>query len=297
MQPHPKRRYHLHVRTTIQQVQAFKDRQERFAVLTAYDYSMAKLVDECEVPIILVGDSLGVVMLGYENTLSVTMDDMVRHTQAVERGASRALIVADMPFMSFQVSPEEALRNAGRLLREGGAQAVKLEGGVTMAETVRRMVEVGIPVMGHIGLTPQSVYQLSGYKPQGKTIEVAERLLRDAAALEEAGAFSMVLEGVPAPLSALITDRVGIPTIGIGAGSHCDGQVQVIHDMLGLFSDFVPRHVRRYAQLGDALKEAVRKYTADIASGAFPSEKESFTLDEAVLRQLEGKPHKAASGQ
>jgi 3-methyl-2-oxobutanoate hydroxymethyltransferase len=287
MQTPALQRYHHLMRFTIQQVQAFKTRGERFAVLTAYDYSTAKLLDECEVPVILVGDSLGVVMLGYENTLSVTMEDVIRHTQAVERGTSRALIVADMPFMSFQVSAEEALRNAGRLLQEGGAQAVKLEGGVTMAETVHRIVSIGIPVMGHIGLTPQSVNQLGGYKPQGKTIEVAEQLLDDAAALQEAGAFSVVLEGVPAPLSALITERLQIPTIGIGAGPNCDGQVQVIHDMLGLFSDFVPRHVRRYAQLGDAIKEAVRQYTADIASGAFPSAKESFTLDEAVLQQLE----------
>lgn len=274
------------MRVTIHQLQDMKRRGERFAMLTAYDYSMARLLDEAGVPVLLVGDSLGVVMLGYENTLPVTMDDMVRHTQAVARGARRAMVVADMPFMSYQVSPEEALRNAGRLIQEGGAHAVKLEGGSAMQATVRRIVECGIPVMGHIGLTPQSIHQLGGYKVQGKTLDAASRLLADALALEEAGAFSIVLECVPAPLAARITQRLRIPTIGIGAGPDCDGQVQVVHDILGLFTDFVPRHARRFAEIGERIKEAARQYVAEVASGTFPTSKESFSMDESILRDL-----------
>ena len=274
------------MRVTIQQVQELNQKRERFAMLTAYDYAMAKLLDEAGVPLLLVGDSLGMVVLGYETTLGVTMDDVVRHTRAVVRGAERALVVADLPFMSYQVSPEEAVRNAGRLMQEGGAQAVKLEGGRTIAPTVRRIVECGIPVMGHIGLTPQSVHQLGGFKVQGRTAEAASRLLADAEALEAAGAFSLVLEGMPAPLAERVTGRLRIPTIGIGAGPHCDGQVQVIHDLLGLFGDFVPRHARRYAELGDAVKDAVRRYAADVAAGTFPTGKESFSMDEQVLRAL-----------
>jgi 3-methyl-2-oxobutanoate hydroxymethyltransferase len=274
------------MRLTIQHFQQMKARAERFAVLTAYDYPIAKLLDEAGVPMLLVGDSLGIVVLGYETTLPVTMDDMVRHTQAVVRGSKQALVVADMPFMSYQASADEAVSNAGRLLQEGGAQAVKLEGGATVEPLVRRMVDAGIPIMGHIGLTPQSVHQLGGYKVQGKTPEVALRLLDDAEALEQAGAFSVVLESVPAPLAARITSRVRIPTIGIGAGPDCDSQVQVIHDILGLFTDFVPRHARLYAQLSDQIKDAARRFAADTASGAFPSEKESFSMDERVLAAL-----------
>ena len=272
------------MRVTIQQIQEMKERGERFAMLTAYDYPTAKLLDEVGVPMLLVGDSLGIVVLGYETTLGVTMEDTVRHTQAVVRGSQRALVVGDLPFMSYQVSVEEAVRNAGRLISEGGAQAVKLEGGIGVAQTVRRIVDCGIPVMGHIGLTPQSVHALGGYKVQGKTVDAASRLLAEAVALEEAGAFSIVLEGVPAPLGARITESLKIPTIGIGAGPECDGQVQVIHDILGLFTDFVPRHARRYAELGEALKNAARQYVADVASGEFPSAKESFTMDERVLQ-------------
>jgi 3-methyl-2-oxobutanoate hydroxymethyltransferase len=264
-----------------------KRRGQRFAMLTAYDYAVAKLLDAAGVPILLVGDSLGIVMLGYENTLGVTMDDMVRHTQAVVRGTKQALIVGDLPFLSYQVSADEAVRNAGRLIQEGGAQAVKLEGGMSVAGTVRRIVDCGIPVMGHIGLTPQSVHQLGGYKVQGRQVEVAARLMADAAALEKAGAFSLVLEGVPTALAARITARLSIPTIGIGAGPHCDGQVQVIHDLLGLFTDFVPRHARKYAELGEQIGQAVRQYATDVESGAFPTAKESFSMDERVLRELD----------
>jgi 3-methyl-2-oxobutanoate hydroxymethyltransferase len=205
----------------------------------------------------------------------------------VVRGTERALIVGDLPFMSYQVSSEEALRNAGRLMREGEAGAVKLEGGVTVAETVRRIVQAGVPVMGHIGLTPQSVHQLSGHKVQGRTAEVAVRLLSDAEALEQAGAFAVVLEGMPTPLAAQVTRRLRIPTIGIGAGPECDGQVQVIHDLLGLFTDFVPRHARKYADLGEQIKDAARRYADDVREGTFPTAKESFSMDAAVLQEVE----------
>src|SRR3954469_18746938 len=264
-----------------------KRRGERIAMLTAYEYSIAKLLDAAGVPMLLVGDSLASVVLGYETTIHATMDDMVRHTQAVVRGTEHALIVGDLPFMSYQVSVEEALRNAGRLMREGGAGAVKLEGGITVAETVRRIVDAGVPVMGHIGLTPQSVHQLSGHKVQGRTATVATRLLADAEALEQAGAFAVVLEGMPSLLAAEVTRRLHIPTIGIGAGPGCDGQVQVIHDLLGLFTDFVPRHARKYADLGEQIKDAASQYAADVQSGTFPTEKESFTMDEAVLAALD----------
>jgi 3-methyl-2-oxobutanoate hydroxymethyltransferase len=275
------------MRTTIQQIQEMKQRGERIAMLTAYEYSIAKLLDAAGVPMLLVGDSLASVVLGYETTIHATMDDMVRHTQAVVRGTERALIVADLPFRSYQVSTEEALRNAGRLMREGGAGAVKLEGGVTVAETVRRVVDAGVPVMGHIGLTPQSVHQLSGHKVQGRTVSVATRLLADAEALEQAGAFGVVLEGIPAPLAAEVTRRLSIPTIGIGAGPECDGQVQVIHDLLGLFTDFVPRHAGQYAQLGEQIKDAVSRYADDVRAGSFPTAKHSFKMDAAVLAEIE----------
>lgn len=275
------------MRITIQQIQEMKQHGERIAMLTAYEYSIAKLLDAAGVPMLLVGDSLASVVLGYETTIHATMDDMVRHTQAVVRGTTRALIVADLPFMSYQVSAEEAMRNAGRLMREGGAGAVKLEGGVTVAETVRRIVDAGVPVMGHIGLTPQSVHQLSGHKVQGRTVSVATRLLADAEALEQAGAFGMVLEGIPAPLAAEVTRRLSIPTIGIGAGPACDGQVQVIHDLLGLFTDFVPRHAGQYAQLGEQIKDAVSRYADDVRTGAFPTARHSFKMDAAVLAEVE----------
>ncbi len=275
------------MRTTIQQIQEMKQRGERIAMLTAYEYSIAKLLDAAGVPMLLVGDSLASVVLGYETTIHATMDDMVRHTQAVVRGTERALIVGDLPFMSYQVSVEEALRNAGRLMREGGAGAVKLEGGVAVAETVRRIVQAGIPLMGHIGLTPQSVHQLSGHKVQGRTAEVATKLVADAVALEQAGAFAVVLEGMPTPLAAEVTRRLRIPTIGIGAGPECDGQVQVVHDLLGLFTDFVPRHARKYADLGEQVKEAARRYADDVREGSFPTSKESFSMDAAVLTEVE----------
>jgi 3-methyl-2-oxobutanoate hydroxymethyltransferase len=273
-------------RVSIHDLKAMKKRGEKIAMLTAYDYPTARILDEAGVPIILVGDSLGMVVLGYDSTLPVTMEDMIHHTKAVVRGSQRAHVVADMPFMSYQASPEDALRNAGRLMKEAGAQSVKLEGGKSVAETVRRLVEAGIPVMGHIGLTPQSVHQFGGHKVQGKTPAAAVRLLNDARALEEAGAYAIVLETIPAALARLITERVSVPTIGIGAGPHCDGQVLVLHDMLGLYPDFVPKHVKQYAHLAEEVGRAVRQYVAEVAEDRFPTEKESFLMDEAALSEL-----------
>ena len=274
------------MRVTISEIKEMKQRQEKIPMLTAYDYITAKMVDEAGVPLILVGDSLGMVMLGYESTIPVTMEEMLHHTKAVVRGAKKALVVGDMPFMTYHVSISEALYNAGRFIQEGGAQAVKLEGGQVVAESVKRIVDCGIPVMGHIGFTPQSIHQLGGFKVQGKTPEVAKKLLKDAQVLEEAGAFAIVLECVPAPLSKLITQRVGIPTIGIGAGPDCDGQVQVISDILGLYTDFVPRHAKQYAKLAEEIKAAVSDYVAEVKSVSFPTVEQSYTMDESVLNVI-----------
>jgi 3-methyl-2-oxobutanoate hydroxymethyltransferase len=274
------------MRININQIKEMKLKGEKIAMLTAYDYSTARIVDEAGIPLILVGDSLGMVMLGYDSTIPVTMEVMLHHTKAVVRGTQKALVVGDMPFMTYQINADEALRNAGRFLQEAGAQAVKLEGGVTVAETVRRIVDCGIPVCGHIGLTPQSVNALGGYKIQGKTPATAQKLLDDAVALEQAGVFAIVLETVPAPLAALVTQQVGVPTIGIGAGAGCDGQVQVINDLLGSFSDFVPKHAKQYAKLSDIMKNAITDYLNEVKSGAFPTEKNSFTMDEAILANL-----------
>ncbi len=251
-------------------------------MLTAYDYPTARIVDAAGVPMILVGDSLGTAVLGYETTIPVTLDDILHHCRAVVRGTARALIVADLPFMTYHTSQEEALRNAARLIQEGGAQAVKLEGGAIVADTVRRLVECGIPVMGHLGLTPQSVHQLGGHRLQGKSEGAARRLADDARRLEEAGAFSIVLELIPAPLARTITQALSIPTIGIGAGPFCDGQVQVIYDLLGMDPDFRPRHVRRYASLAESIHGAVASYVDDVREGAFPGPAESFGLEPAT---------------
>jgi len=274
------------MRVTTSEIKGMKQRREKIPMLTAYDYVTAKMVDEAGVPLILVGDSLGMVMLGYDSTIQVSMEEMLHHTKAVVRGAKKALIIGDMPFMTYQVSISEALHNAGRFIQEGGAQAVKLEGGETVAETVKRIIDCGIPVMGHIGLTPQSVYQLGGFKVQGKTPELAEKLLKDACILEEAGAFAVVLECVPAPLARLITQRVNIPTIGIGAGPDCDGQVQVVSDILGLYTDFVPKHAKQYAKLAEEIKAAVADYIAEVKSVSFPTVKQSYTMDESVLSKV-----------
>ena len=275
------------MRVTIGELKEMKQKGEKIPMLTAYDYAIAKLMDEVGVPLLLVGDSLGMVILGYESTIPVTMEEMLHHTKAVVRGTKRALVVGDMPFMTYHTSISDALYNAGRFIQEGGAQAVKLEGGEPMAEVVHRVVECGIPVMGHIGLTPQSIHQLGGFKVQGKTQEAAIRLLKDARALEEAGAFAIVLESIPAPLARIITEKVSVPTIGIGAGLWCDGQVQVISDLLGLFTDFVPKHAKQYARLFETIKSAVVDYIAEVQAGTFPTKKESYTMDESLLAELE----------
>ena len=275
------------MRITASQIKEMKKQGEKIAMITAYDYPMAKLVDEAGMPIILVGDSLGMVVLGYESTIPVTMDEMIHHTKAVVRGTKHALIISDMPFMTYHISIEDALRNAARFIQEGGAQAVKLEGGETVAEKVSRIVAAGIPIQGHIGLTPQSVHQLGGYKVQGKTAEVAARLLNDAEALEDAGVFSIVLECIPTPLAKLITERVSVPTIGIGAGKHCDGQVQVISDLLGLYTDFVPKHTKQYTKLHESISSSVSDYISEVKAGKFPTSKQSYEMDEAVLAQIE----------
>ena len=277
------------MRITITDVKEMKQRKEKIPMLTAYDYVTAKMVDEAGVPLILVGDSLGMVMLGYESTIPVTIEEMIHHTKAVVKGAKKALIIGDMPFMTYHGSVSDALHNAAKFIQEGGAQAVKLEGGEVVAEQVRRLVDCGIPVMGHIGVTPQSQHQLGGFKARGKVLEEARKLLSDARVLEEAGAFAIVLECTPAPLSELITQKLTIPTIGIGAGPDCDGQVQVISDMLGLYTDFVPRHAKQYAGLAGEIKTAVSSYISEVKSVSFPTMEHSYTMDESLIKQLRAK--------
>jgi 3-methyl-2-oxobutanoate hydroxymethyltransferase len=272
-------------RVTASKFKAMKGRGEKITMLTAYDYSSARIADGAGIDSLLVGDSLGMVMLGYESTVPVTMEEMLHHTKAVSRGARHALVIGDMPFMSYSVNPDEALRNAARFLQEGGAQAVKLEGAAD-THIVERMVASGIPVMGHLGLTPQSINVFGGHKIQGKTHDAAARILRDALALEQAGAFAIVLETVPTPLAALISQRLSIPTIGIGAGAGCDGQVQVLHDLLGWYPDFTPKHARKYADLASTLTSAFQEYMQDVRDGTFPAEENSFPMDEAVLEGL-----------
>lgn len=259
----------------------------KIPVLTAYDYPTARLLDEAGIPILLVGDSLGMVVLGYDSTLPVTMEEMIHHAKAVARGARRAHVVFDMPFMSYQASLEEALKNAGRALKETAAQSVKVEGGESVAELIRYLVAVGIPVMGHIGLTPQSLHQIGGYRVQGKTPEAALRLINDAVALEEAGAYAVVLESIPSSVARIITQRLSVPTIGIGAGPHCDGQVQVLHDFLGLFPDFVPKHSKQYAHLTDLISQAAREYMREVQEGHFPSREQSFAMDDSLLKEIQ----------
>jgi 3-methyl-2-oxobutanoate hydroxymethyltransferase len=273
-------------RVTTATFKKYRAEGKKITMLTAYDYPMAKLVDAAGIDAILVGDSLGNVVLGYGSTIPVTMDDMVHHVKAVARGVQRAMVVADMPFLSYHVSREESLRNAGRLLQETGAQAVKMEGGREIAETVRAITGAGIPVMGHLGLTPQSIYQMGGYKVQGKDEEAARKLLEDARALEKAGAFSVVLECVPTPLAKLITESIGIPTIGIGAGPYCSGQVLVTQDMLGFYGQFSPKFVKRYANLHETIMQGLQSYREEVESGAFPGPEHGFGMDEEVLKKL-----------
>ncbi len=280
-------------KVTIRTLQAKKRKGQPITMMTAYDYPTAKWVDEAGIDVILVGDSLGMVVLGYSNTLPVTMEVMLHHCKAVARGAKRALLVGDMPFMSYQVSVEEAVRNAGRFLQEAGMDAVKLEGGREQVKTVRALVDAGIPVMGHLGLTPQRIHQLGGFRVQGRTAAAAQRLVEDALALEEAGVFAIVLEMVPAQVARYISERLQVPTIGIGAGPHCDGQVLVFHDTVGMFEEFQPRFVKRYAEVGSTIREALKRYREDVETRAFPGEEHSTYMDEeewkAFLELVEGK--------
>jgi 3-methyl-2-oxobutanoate hydroxymethyltransferase len=255
-------------------------------MLTAYDYPTGVLVDQAGIDIILVGDSLAMVVLGHESTVTVTMDEMLHHCKAVARGAKYPLLVGDMPFMSYQVDVKEAVRNAGRFLKEGGMDVIKLEGGRDMAPTVKAIVDAGIPVMGHIGLTPQTISKLGGYRVQGKDVAAAKALIDDALALEDAGAFSMILEAIPSPVAKLITERVGIPTIGIGAGPDCDGQVLVIHDLIGLFDRFVPKFVKQYASVFGIIVEALENYRDEVRDGAFPGPEYSYGMGDEALQAL-----------
>lgn len=273
-------------KVTTATIRQMKAEGKPITMLTAYDFSMAKLVDDAGIDMILVGDSLGNVMLGYDSTLPVTMDEMIHHVKAVCRGAGRAIVVADLPFMSYQVSVKEALRNSGRFLKETSASAVKLEGGQEVADAVRAIVNAGIPVVGHLGLTPQSVHQMGGYKVQGKDESAAKKLLANARCLEEAGAFCLVLECVPTPLARLVTESLQIPTIGIGAGPYCDGQVLVIHDMLGLYPRSAPKFVKKYVDLQEHIAAALKQYKEEVAERTFPGPEHSFGMSEEVLKKL-----------
>jgi 3-methyl-2-oxobutanoate hydroxymethyltransferase len=263
-----------------------KQMGEKITMLTAYDYTTAKIIDEAGIPLILVGDSLGNVVLGYESTIPVTIEDMLHHTKAVSKGSKKAMVISDLPFMTYHISTEDALRNAACLIQTGGAQAVKLEGGVNVADKVIKIVGSGIPVMGHIGLTPQSINQLGNYRVQGNNMESARRLINDARALDEAGVFALVLELVPASLATLISKMIKIPTIGIGAGVGCDGQVQVVSDILGLFTDFIPKHAKRFANVADIMSTAITEYYNEVKIGNFPTEAQSFSIDESIIAEL-----------
>lgn len=263
-----------------------KEKNEKLTMLTAYDYSTAKIIDEAEISGILVGDSLGMVCLGYEDTLSVTMEDMIHHTKAVSRGVKNTLVVADMPFMSYQTSVYDAVVNAGRLIKEGRAHVVKLEGGVEVCDKIEAIVKASIPVMAHIGLTPQSVNAFGGFKVQGKDEEAAKKIIEAALAVEKAGAFAVVLECVPAKLAEIITKKLSIPTIGIGAGCNCDGQILVYQDMLGMYSDFTPKFVKKYENLSEKMNIAFKRYIEEVKDGVFPSEEHSFKINDEVIEKL-----------
>ena len=272
---------------TIQSFKSAKIKGERITMLTAYDYTTATLLDEAGVDSILVGDSLGMVMLGYENTLKVTMDDMIHHTKAVARGTRNGLLIGDMPFLSYHISVEETVRNAGRFVQEGGAQAVKLEGGQSVIEKIQAIIKAQIPVLGHLGLTPQSVNAMGGFKLQGKDMETARQILDDALLLQDAGVFGIVLECVPSALARIITEKLDIPTIGIGAGAQCDGQVLVIQDLLGMFRQMRPKFVKTFAQGGDTVVSAVKQYIDEVRTGKFPAKEHGFAIDENILEKLQ----------
>lgn len=274
------------MKNTVLTFKQAKENKEKLTMITAYDYSTAKIFDEEGVNSILIGDSLGMVMLGYEDTLKVTMEDMIHHTAAVSRGAKNALIVGDMPFMSYSIGIRDAVINAGRLMAEGGADCVKLEGGTEVCDVIRAIVTAKIPVCAHIGLTPQAVNALGGFKVQGKDIKSANRLIKDALAVQEAGAFAVVIECVPAALSKKISEMLDIPTIGIGAGSGCDGQVLVYQDMLGMYSDFKPKFVKRFADVGSEMRKGVQDYIGAVKDGSFPAEEHCFKIDQDVIEKL-----------
>ncbi len=275
-------------KATVPELRRMKEQGKKIRMVTAYDYSTGVLVDQTDIELILVGDSLGMVVLGYEDTVSVTMEEMIHHSKAVVRGAKNTFIVTDLPFGAYHVSVSEAVHNAVRLMKEGRADAVKLEGGVEFAGTIEAIVRAGIPVMGHIGLTPQTASALGGFRVQGKDLESARRIFADAKAVEEAGAFAVVLEAVPAPLAKIITEELRIPTIGIGAGVHCDGQVLVYHDLLGLFDRFVPKFVKQYVRLDREVVKALQSFSDEVAAGAFPGPEHSFSGNEEELRRALG---------
>lgn len=274
------------MKVTIETFRKAKSEGRKISMLTAYDYSVAKLVDEAGIDSILVGDSLGMTMLGYEDTLSVTMEDMIHHTAAVARGAKNAFIIADMPFMSYHTGTAEAVYNAGRLIKEGRAHAVKLEGGAAFCEEIKAIAKASIPVVAHIGLTPQSVNAFGGFKVQGKDEETARQLIEDAKAVEKAGAFAVLLEGIPARLAEIITKSISVPTIGIGASKECDGQVLVYQDMLGMFSGHKAKFVKTFADVGEIYKEAFRKYDEEVKSGVFPGEEHTYKIDDSIVEKL-----------
>jgi 3-methyl-2-oxobutanoate hydroxymethyltransferase len=280
---------HQAARVTLSTIARMYADGARIAMLTCYDYPTARILDEAGIPMLLVGDSLGQVVLGYDSTVRVTMAEMLHHTKAVVRGTEHALVVADMPFLSYGVSPEASLENAGALMREGGAGAVKLEGGERSARTIEAIVRAGIPVMGHIGLTPQSIHQLGGHKVQGRTREAGRQVLADALAVQQAGAFAVVLELVPAQLAEAVTERLHIPTIGIGAGVGCSGQVQVVNDVLGMSADFTPKHARHYVELHDVIKAAAEAYRSDVAAGTFPGPEQTVRMDDATFDEVLGR--------
>ena len=274
------------MKNTVRTFQAAKENGEKITMLTAYDYSTAKLMDEAGINAILVGDSLGNTMLGYEDTISVTVEDMIHHGAAVSRGCKNTMVVVDMPFMSYQTSTYDALVNAGRLMKEGRANAVKLEGGASVCEQIKAITDAGIPVMAHLGLTPQSINAFGGNRVQGKSEEAAQKLIDDALAVQEAGAFAVVLECIPAKLADIITKKLYIPTIGIGAGAGCDGQILVYQDMLGMFSDYVPKFVKRFAEVGEVMKAGFNDYIKEVSEGTYPAEEHTFKIDDDVLEKL-----------
>ncbi len=274
------------MKTTVVALQEAKQKKEKFSMLTAYDYTTARLMDQAGIQTILVGDSLGMVMLGYEDTLSVTMEDMIHHCKAVARGAQEAMVICDMPFLSYQTSVYDAVLHAGQLVKEGHAQAVKLEGGLEVCPQVKAIAQAGIPVMAHIGLTPQAVHVMGGFRVQGRTEEAAKRLLQEAKALEEAGAFAVLLECVPAKLASLISETLSVPTVGIGAGNGCDGQVLVYQDMLGMYDKMTPKFVKVFEQAGELMQKAFRDYHKEVQSGQFPAEEHTFAIRDDVLEKL-----------